>query len=185
MDPPRPALNFKEIIEYSSLAEFDILRDTRGTVQSRIWAQPSYRAAMAYYFKMKCARKEIKRLNIEITRLRSFIRDDTALHSYTITALRSTNPGLATVLSHQWELRARVNLVHLARLNALACIPGYTGTTACGMRIGQSYLDAELPGVEDSLREMDIDGEAAVDLSDDEGLQDALNAVSDFISNVQ
>jgi len=38
LEPPHPQLNFKDIIEYSSLAEFDLLRDTRGSVQMRPWA---------------------------------------------------------------------------------------------------------------------------------------------------
>jgi len=60
LNPPRPSLDFKEVLDYSSLAEFDLLRDTRGTVQTRIWAQPAYRVAMGLHFKRKCARGEIK-----------------------------------------------------------------------------------------------------------------------------
>ena len=138
LDPPRPILNFKEVIEYSSLAEFDILRDTRGTVQSHIWAQPSYQTAMAYYFKIKYAWEEIKRLNVEITRLWTFICDDKALHSQVIKTLWTTDPGLATVLSHQWELLAQLNLVHLACLNSAGRLPGYTGAVQCGTRKGHS-----------------------------------------------
>jgi hypothetical protein len=60
LDPPRPSLDFKEVLDYSSLAEFDLLRDTRGTVQTRVWAQPAYRAAMGLHFKRECARREIE-----------------------------------------------------------------------------------------------------------------------------
>ena len=42
LNPPRPSLDFKEVLDYSSLAEFDLLRDTRGTVQTRVWAQPAW-----------------------------------------------------------------------------------------------------------------------------------------------
>jgi len=184
LDPPRPILNFKEVIEYSSLAEFDILRDTRGTVQSRIWAQPSYRTAMAYYFKVKCARAEIKRLNVEITRLRTFIRDDEALHSQVIKTLRTTNPGLATVLSHQWELRAQLNLIHLARLDSAGRLHGYTGAVQCGTRKGHS---SPVGDVYSQVQRADDLGHVETDagLLGEEDLQDALNLISDFISNAQ
>jgi hypothetical protein len=100
-DPPQPTLDFKEVIEYSSLTEFDILWNTHGSVQSCIWTQPSYQAAMAYYFKMKCACEEIKQLNVEITRLQTFVHDDGILHSQAIKTFQTTDPGLMTVMSHQ------------------------------------------------------------------------------------
>lgn len=132
LDPPRPDLNFQEVLLYSSLAEFDLLRDTRNTVQSRVWAQPAYRIAMACYYKVRCARVELKRANAEIMRLRTFIRDDTALHEGVINSLFVTDHGLSVVLSHRWELRSAVNHIHLARLNAITNLPGYTGSRVCG-----------------------------------------------------
>jgi hypothetical protein len=185
LDPPRPTLNFKEVIEYSSLAKFDILQDTRGIVRDRIWAQPSYRVVMAYYFKMKCAREETKRLNVEITRLRTFIRDDSALHSQAIKTLQVTDPGLATVLSHWWKLQAQVNRVHLARLDATARLPGYTGAIGCGVRHGHlspvGDVDSQTQGADVPLGQVDIEAGRL----DEEQLQDALNIISDFISNAQ
>jgi len=186
LDPPRPPLDFQEVILYSSLAEFDLLRDNRNTVQNRIWAQPSYRAAMALYFKMKCAQAEIKWLNVEITRLRTFIHDDTALHLQVINSLQAHEHGLAAALSHQWELRAKVNLVHLTRLNATACLPGYTGDHDCGVRKGgHAPVNAIIVGQvtqQNVAREMqDLQG----DLSDDDVVQDTINTITDFIADAQ
>src|ERR1700723_3037723 len=62
LNPPRPSLDFKEVLDYSSLAEFDLLRDTHGTAQTRVWAQPAYRVAMGLHFKRKCACGEIEQL---------------------------------------------------------------------------------------------------------------------------
>ncbi|KIM72931.1 hypothetical protein PILCRDRAFT_80145, partial [Piloderma croceum F 1598] len=187
LDPPRPPLDFQDVVLYSSLAEFDLLRDNRNTIQNRIWAQPSYRAAMALYFKMKCAQEEIKRLNVEITRLQTFIRDDTALHLRVINSLQAHEHGLAATLSHQWELRAKVNLVHLTRLNAAACLPGYTGDHGCGVRKGgHAPVNAIIVGQvtqQNVMREMeDLQGN---DLSDDEVVQDTINTITDFIADAQ
>jgi hypothetical protein len=182
LNPPRPSLDFKEVLDYSSLAEFDLLRDTRGTVQTRIWAQPAYRVAMGLHFKRKCARGEIKRLNVEITRLRTFIRDDEVSHSKSIDAIRDSDPGLAAVMAHQWALRCEVNHIHLARLSAIADLPGYTGSQSCGARKGHSHLDS----VSVAATQMGhIRPEDDGDLLDDEVLQNEYNTVTDFIANAQ
>lgn len=182
LDPPRPNLDFKEILEYSSLAEFDLLRDTRGTVQSQVWAQPAYRAAMSLYFKMKCARGEIKRLNIEITRLRTFIRDDESSYSHTIHTIKSSDPGLSAVLTHQLKLHHEINHIHLARLAAISGEVGYTGSQNCGVRKGHMAPDL-VSSLTERMVAVGMDEDE--DLSDDEVLQAEYNAVTDFIANAQ
>jgi len=142
---------------------------------------------MALYFKMKCAGEEIKRLNVEIARLRTFIRDDTALHLQVIDSLQAHEPGLAAALSHRWELRTKVNLVHLTRLDATARLAGYSGGHGCGIQKGgQAPANAIIvePTVQqNAAREMqDLEGD---NLSDDEVLQDTLNTITDFIANAQ
>jgi hypothetical protein len=76
LEPPMPVLTWEEVVEYAFLADFDILRDTRAEVQSRPWTRPAYRLAMDRYFKTLHAREEIKRLNIEIQRVVTWIRDE-------------------------------------------------------------------------------------------------------------
>lgn len=182
LDPPRPSLDFKEVLDYSSLAEFDLLRDTRGTVQTRVWAQPAYRAAMGLHFKRECARREIERLNIEITRLRTFIRDDEVSHSQSIDAIRDSDPGLMAVMAHQWALRHEVNQIHLAYLSAVADLPGYTGSQSCGARKGHLHLDSVFVA---TMHMGHVRLEDDADLLDDEVLQNEYNTVTDFIANAQ
>lgn len=151
-------------------------------MQTRIWAQPAYRVAMGLHFKRKCACREIKRLNVEITRLRTFIRDDEVSHSKSIDAIRDSDPGLAAVMAHQWALRCEVNHIHLARLSAIADLPGYTGSQSCGARKGHSHLDS----VSVAATQMGhIRPEDDGDLLDDEVLQNEYNTVTDFIANAQ
>jgi hypothetical protein len=49
-----------------SLAEFDLLRDTRQDIRQFPWAQPLNREAMNLSFGIKRAKEEILRLNVEI-----------------------------------------------------------------------------------------------------------------------
>jgi hypothetical protein len=50
----------------TSLAEFDLLRDTRDDVCRQPWAQPAQREAMVLHFGIKHAKEEIRHLNVEI-----------------------------------------------------------------------------------------------------------------------
>ncbi|KAJ7156602.1 hypothetical protein C8R43DRAFT_883952 [Mycena crocata] len=76
MSPPMPELTWEQVVEYAFLANFDILRDTRAEIRSRPWTRPLYRLAMDRYFKILRAREEIKRLNVEIPRVITWIRDE-------------------------------------------------------------------------------------------------------------
>lgn len=134
---------------------------------------------MAAYYKVQCARGEIKRANIEIARLRTFIRDDTALHLTVIDTLHTSNPGLSAVLTHKWELQSAVNDIHIMRLNAVANLPGYTGGQSCGVRVGSPLVARELGEgrVAGSLVEDEDD-------IDDDVFQDALNSLTDYVAAI-
>ena len=45
LDPPRPALSWKEIIDYTFIGEFDLLRHSRDDIRSTPWTQPARREA--------------------------------------------------------------------------------------------------------------------------------------------
>lgn len=132
---------------------------------------------MASYYKVQCARKELERTNIEITRLRTFIRDDGILHRKVINSLRATDNGLATVLTHKWELRSAINNVHLNRLNAVADLPGYTGSLHCGTRIGGAAV------LEEGDQRAQVTNEEEDDV-DDDVYQDNLNSLTDYVASL-
>ena len=121
---------------------------------------------------------------MEITQLQTFIHDDKALHSQVIKTLQTTDPRLATVLSHQWELCAQLNLVHLVHLDSAAHLSGYTGAVQCGTHKGHSSPASD---VYSQVQRTDDLGHIEMDrgLLDEEDLQDVLNPISDFISNTQ
>ncbi|KAJ7876438.1 hypothetical protein B0H13DRAFT_2236010 [Mycena leptocephala] len=69
LDPP-------DVIDFTFLADFDILRDPEGNAALRPWATPGARELMDTHFKIERAKEEIHRLNIEIRRLVTYIRDE-------------------------------------------------------------------------------------------------------------
>ena len=92
---PRRQLDWKEVVEYAFLADFDLLRDARQDISDRPWATPAGRLAMDLYFKIERAREEITRLNVEIRRVATYIRDEDHFLRYWETQTRTTDPWLA------------------------------------------------------------------------------------------
>src|SRR5580698_4642895 len=80
LTPPRPTLTWTKVIEAVYLAELDILRDTQQDIWTLKWAQPAHREAMNLHFGLKQAKVELQRLNVEIQRLITYMRDDHVDH---------------------------------------------------------------------------------------------------------
>lgn len=51
--PPRDQLIWAEVIQTATLAEFDLLRDTRNDIRKLPWTQPARREAALLYFGIK------------------------------------------------------------------------------------------------------------------------------------
>ncbi|KAJ7188454.1 hypothetical protein C8R46DRAFT_834724, partial [Mycena filopes] len=69
LNPPRQHLSWNEVVDYTFLSEWDLLRDPDGNAALRPWASPAARLVLDTYFKLERADEEIERLNIEIRRL--------------------------------------------------------------------------------------------------------------------
>ncbi|KAG1861098.1 hypothetical protein DFJ58DRAFT_725792 [Suillus subalutaceus] len=66
LTPPCRTLKWDKVIEYTFLANFDLLQDTQEDMSERPWATPAARQAMDLYFKMCRAKEEILHVNVEI-----------------------------------------------------------------------------------------------------------------------
>jgi hypothetical protein len=73
LDPPRAPITWDQVVEFSQLSEFDLLRDTENQLLNKRWAVPRNRQASAKYFDMQRAKEEIVRCNVEILRLHTKI----------------------------------------------------------------------------------------------------------------
>ncbi|KAG1893995.1 uncharacterized protein F5891DRAFT_1131069 [Suillus fuscotomentosus] len=131
--PPRPKLMWKDIVEYSFLGEFDLLRHSRTDIRDVEWTTPAHWEATVKYFKLQCAREEIQCLNIEICRLRTAIHDEETKTIATIDQLLITNSLLAMELRRRWQARATVNAVHLYRLSRIESQPAFSGRCGIGV----------------------------------------------------
>ncbi|KAG1749166.1 uncharacterized protein EDB91DRAFT_1235645 [Suillus paluster] len=131
--PPRPTLAWKDIVEYSFLGEFDLLRQSRTDIRDADWTAPAHREATVKYFKLQRAHEEIQHLNIEVRHLHTAIHDEQIKTDATIDELLVTNPPLAAELRRRWQARAAINAVHLYQLCRIKSLPAFSGRRGIGV----------------------------------------------------
>ncbi|KAK7063342.1 hypothetical protein R3P38DRAFT_2756286 [Favolaschia claudopus] len=137
LTPPGRSLKEEDIIEHGFLAEFDILRDIRGHIVSHAWATPAARTLLDSYHKLKRAKEEIQRLNIEIKRFVTYMDDEKELLLKTRREVEQDNPILAFFIRRHGHQRGRFNTIHMEKLRELAAKLGddFTGSLEVGTRL--------------------------------------------------
>jgi hypothetical protein len=95
LSPPRHTLHWKEVVEYTFLTDFDLLCDAHQDISQHPWATPAARLAMDLHFKICRAKEEIQRLNVEIPRVATYIRDENHYLRTCKDQVRVFNPQLA------------------------------------------------------------------------------------------
>ena len=184
--PPRPQLTWKEIVEYSFLGKFTLLRSSRSDIREQKWTQPAHREAMVKYFKYLRAREEIDRLNVEIRRLWTAIHDEAAQTSRVIGELSVGDPPLAAELRKRWALRSSVNGVHLSRLRRIQSMPGFLGDCSVGVRERGAHVEHSVSVSSDDVIVQEVigqDGRDAIIVDEDEVLQD-FEGMTDFVLSI-
>jgi hypothetical protein len=95
---------------------------------------------MIKYFQLERAHEEVVRLNVEMRRLHTAICDESEEVAACITELAGSNNAsdvfLAAEVRHRWELRSRVNALHVKRLCEIEGTFGFSGTLGCGVKQG-------------------------------------------------
>ncbi|KAG1767336.1 hypothetical protein EV702DRAFT_980110, partial [Suillus placidus] len=124
--PPRPVLDYSEVVGYVSLGEFSLLKYSCYDVLTKPWTVPENRDMATKYFKVTRAHEEILRLNVEIRRLALWIdHDDNKIHSAII--LMTKDPLLAAELKDVYAKHHRTNNIHRQCLHKIYQLPCFTG----------------------------------------------------------
>ncbi|KAJ7839093.1 hypothetical protein B0H13DRAFT_1457725, partial [Mycena leptocephala] len=102
----------------------------------RPWATPGARELMDTHFKIECAKEEIHRLNIEICRLVTYIRDERVFLLAKEAEVRETDPHLAIFIGKYRMQRGRFDDDHMKHLRTMArkLGPRFSGTLVPGVR---------------------------------------------------
>ncbi|KAI0309491.1 hypothetical protein OF83DRAFT_1032888, partial [Amylostereum chailletii] len=112
----RPTLEWKDISIYGSLAEFELLRTTCEDILAQPWANSANRQAAIYSLKLERAQEERERLNVEICRLVTWMRDEETQLRAAVEDARGQGSHLAHELEHMLTHRVRQNHVHRTRI---------------------------------------------------------------------
>lgn len=140
-------------MEYGFVSEFELLRNARShqDITREAWTLPAHREITSKYYKILHAREEIHRVNIEMCRLRTSIRDEHLLYEEHIKSLQVTDPHLATALQDRYDWRARLNVNHIRVLDKIEALKGFTGIPGEGTRRGTMSVDGPVSGVPDGI----------------------------------
>ncbi|KAK7047994.1 hypothetical protein R3P38DRAFT_3306983 [Favolaschia claudopus] len=183
--PPRRQLEWDEVIDYAFLSYFDILRDPEANAIIRPWATPAARQMMDTYFKIERVKEEIDRLNVEIRRLVTYIKDEWEFLLKKVAEVQETDPQAFFVERYRME-RSRFDGVHMERLQAFAKQYGhrFTGTLRPGVRMKEESGEQGNEEVEeDSDVEIvsDDEGDWETDEEDEEEMEERVSEVVERI----
>ncbi|KAI6032180.1 hypothetical protein BKA83DRAFT_4045763, partial [Pisolithus microcarpus] len=134
--PPRPKLDYAEVIGYSLLGEFSLLKHSRYEVLEKPWALPDNREMMMKYYKLRRSQEEIIRLNVEIRRLQAWLDFDGEKMKLAAQGFRDSGSlGLASEMESMYGERVCINDFHHVQLQKIYEMPGYTGCRPIGDQV--------------------------------------------------
>ncbi|KIJ12622.1 hypothetical protein PAXINDRAFT_14547 [Paxillus involutus ATCC 200175] len=176
LSPPRATLTFEDVIEYAFLADFDLLRDTLENISERPWAVPVARLALDTYFKMRHAKEEITRLNVEVRCFVTYLQDEDQYLRGCEELLHASNPAVA----HQVKLLRNVRF-----LGMLA--PGISIKTELGESVGPisvvfPLLSTTLAPLDATLVPVDTQEDLQEEAEDEETAKEYSRALEDIVA---
>ncbi|KAJ6607593.1 hypothetical protein B0H10DRAFT_2439509 [Mycena sp. CBHHK59/15] len=135
---PRERLTFADIINTTALIDFGMLRETREDIRKQPWTQPARREAGVLYFGIKRAKEEIRRLNVEISRLITSMLDEHVDYYRAIASTLLVDPPLATELQRRWFHASSISASICKRLRITSGLAGFSGNLFPGERKGRN-----------------------------------------------
>lgn len=180
LSPRRSQVSWDDVVEFSYLSEFDILRDTRNDVRERNWATQKNRMLMQEFFKLIRAENELPRLHQEIQRLITYMQDEERTLKGVAKMLDDKDPALGLQVLLHWQERGRFNDLHRRRLLSIKRLQGFSPMNNRffwpGVAVKQGPVndadphiplvdDVDVSDIEEEDIEEDIDGELDVALS--------------------
>ncbi|KAF8497296.1 hypothetical protein JB92DRAFT_3224434 [Gautieria morchelliformis] len=189
-NPPRPRLEYRDVAGYGMLADFELLKQSRHYITEKAWSIPANRLVASKYFKMVRAREEIQCLNIEICRMHTWVQDEDRQLKNTYQRLSSTQPELATELLSLFHARSHVNNIHRARLRAIYELPGFTGVSMPGVKLGHMEVHDPSTTVNPSMPEESVmievlEAEQDMEVGDDDQANDEVLRLGEFLESTQ
>lgn len=134
MNPLAPIPEWKDIMSYTFISEFDLLKHSysNNDIQSQLWCDLINREIAAKHFKVLCAWEEITFLNVEIKCLYTWICNEFVFITKHIDNLKQVDPLLSLELQRYKGFRSHVHTTHLLWIWEIHNLPGYIGSLKPG-----------------------------------------------------
>jgi hypothetical protein len=186
LTPPRPELDWTTISRYNYVEELTFLTDCRNDIRTEPWANPVIREAMKTRLRVKRAREELTRCNIESRRLLTHINDERHQHRQLLDQLRITSHPLHLVIEEYCLRREGINNYILQQLEKLFALPGFSGDRTIGRRVGIQNVGNNntdcIGEIVPSVLEPDNDEDS--DEEDSENIQVQIGGLVDYVSSL-
>ncbi|KAL0564296.1 hypothetical protein V5O48_017755 [Marasmius crinis-equi] len=167
-----PTLDFQTVIEYTFLAEFDLLWQGRRDIRAEPWTKPAARMLMDQYYKIERAREERQRLDVEIRRLATWMEDEEAYLA--AKEEQEQDEVLSYHIGLYRERRTRYNPRHFAKLSKLLKQAGCTadltpgeGALSSWRRYANTSIRRNVEAEEEEGAEEEIQKEADIEETHD------------------
>ncbi|KAJ7782095.1 hypothetical protein B0H14DRAFT_3095744 [Mycena olivaceomarginata] len=161
----RQTLSWPEVIDYTFLSEWDLLRDPDGNARLRPWAIPAARILLDAYFKIERAKEEIDHLNVEIKRFVTYIGDEKVFLDGKVIEVEARDPHLAFFVREYQSRRGRFDEGHIKKLTEMAS------------KLGGAAVEEEEESWELETLDADNDDEDEGEEAEEEELAEILETV--------
>ncbi|KAJ7880583.1 hypothetical protein B0H14DRAFT_2566270 [Mycena olivaceomarginata] len=158
----RRTLSWPEVIDYTFLSEWDLLRDPDSNARLRPWAIPAARILLDAYFKIERAKEEIDRLNVEIKRVVTYIRDEKVFLDGKVIEVEARDPHLAFFVREYQSRRGRFDEGHIKKLTEMASKLGgrFTGSLSPGICLAPPVAETENMDVSEGFQAVEEEEES-------------------------
>lgn len=135
LEPKRPHVKWEQVSKLTFIEEFALLRDTRNDIRGKGWTDPTNRELIKSWNRIKRAREEVIRCQIETRRIHTAIVDEHKLFDHVLSETDPTDP-LLVALEAFFQRRRSLDAHILRRIYQIYALPWWTGPKGPGVRLG-------------------------------------------------
>lgn len=181
-NPPRTTLDWARVSHFNFLEEFTLLLEHRPEVLAQPWTKPEVRLAMSQHLRLKRAREEIERCNVQVRRLHTHIVDEEAHMQATVASLKAANNPIAPAVEEYCLRRSRMNGALLTRIGDTYALDGFTGIPTPGISKAPLYPRRPMTAATAGATTADEDTSDIEEPDDDDA--EVVDGLVDFVGNL-
>ncbi|KAF9440847.1 hypothetical protein P691DRAFT_767150 [Macrolepiota fuliginosa MF-IS2] len=143
-----PQLTWDQVLDYTFLADFNLLHGSQDDIHAHPWANQSLHLYMDSWFKIKQAEEEIRWLNIKICWVITHLHNEQQFLTNMESKVAQVDPPLVFQIRKYHLLQTHFAEQHMQCFQKLAALPGFTGSIKLGVSLNQS-LHVEVANLHD------------------------------------